>query len=108
MNYLRSKAKTSVKPLIKPNEPLPPELVVPSAGVQFYKYGLIFFRDPLVKRKFYFNPYFIFFVEMIYFIRSLISLMVPNSNRQYFVYSGDYMFFIQAKTHINVAATQVI
>ena len=91
---------------IKPDAILPPRLQVPSAGTHFYMYGLFFFRDPKIKRKFYYNPFFIFFMEFLYLSRSLVSLHVPNSDRQYFVYLGDYMYFIRAKTHINIAATQ--
>src|SRR5699024_4047759 len=31
-------------------------------------------------------------------------LLVSDSNRQYFVYAGDYMFFFHSKIHINLAA----
>lgn len=91
---------------IKPDAILPPRLQVPSAGTHFYMYGLFFFRDPKIKRKFYYNPFFIFFMEFLYLSRSLFSLHVPDNDRQYFVYLGDYMYFIRAKTHINIAATQ--
>lgn len=92
---------------ISPYQRLPPQLVIPSAGTHLYSHGIVLF-PPLkgAKRPFYYHPLFIYTMELIYFTRSLVSLLIPEMNREYFIYSGDYMYFIRAKTHINIAATQ--
>jgi len=99
MERLRQRTKR-MEEAIKPNALLPKSLQVPTAGTHFYKYGLIFFSDPEIERKLHYNPYFILFMEMLYFTRSFVSLMNHESKRQYFVYAGDYMYFIRAKVSV--------
>lgn len=91
---------------IDPDKKIPNKLVILSAGTHLYSYGIILFPCANKKRFLFYHPNWILFMEVLYFSRSLASLFVPNTNRQYFIYSGDYMYFIHAKTHINIAATQ--
>lgn len=91
---------------IRMHKMLPDNLRVKTMDSLLYDKGIVFFKFGNKKRKFIYNPYFIFFMEMVYLTRSIVSLVVPESHRQYFVYSGDYMYFIRAKAHINIAATQ--
>ena len=91
---------------VNPYQRLPKQLVIPLAGSHLYSHGIVLFPCKGAIRPFYYHPLFIYTMELIYFTRSLVSLLIPERNREYFIYSGDYMFFIRAKTHINVAATQ--
>ena len=96
----------------KVNRPLPTELRVPKIDVHYYLYGLTFFNDGNLKcdrRSRIFNPYFILWMELFYFLRSIIMLFVDDSdqmNRSIFVRTGDFPYFIGAKNHINIAASQ--
>ena len=97
---------------IKVNRPLPPELIISKISVHYYLYGLTFFNDDNLKRgcrSRIFNPYFILWMELLYLLRSIIMLFVDDTdqlNRSIFVQAGDFYFFIGAKNHINIAASQ--
>lgn len=96
--------------LIGLRKPLPRGLLIPTAGhAHLYQIGLTFFPpEEAIERSFLFNPFFRLFMELLYLGRSCASLFVVNTrgNHDYFVKAGDYMYFIRAKTHINIAATQ--
>ena len=96
----------------KANRPLPPEFQVPKIGVHYYLYGLTFFKDDYLKRgrrSRIFNPFFILWMEFLYLLRSILMLYVDENdpqNRSIFVQAGDYPYFIRAKNHINISASQ--
>uniref|UniRef100_A0A6P6YEV4 Uncharacterized protein LOC113797270 n=1 Tax=Dermatophagoides pteronyssinus TaxID=6956 RepID=A0A6P6YEV4_DERPT len=99
---------------IKPNHKLPKSLQISSIGTHFYRYGIHFYCPTFIienfnhyKRYWYYNPLFIMIMELIYLFRSMIAFFLSTEsaeNRQYFIYLGDYMYCIGAKTHINLAA----
>lgn len=109
----QSKLARLIRPklnLIGLRKSLPKHLLIPIVGhAHLYQIGLTFFPpEENIERPFYFNPYFRLFMELLYLGRSCVSLFVDDipKNRNYFVTTGDYMFFIKAKSHINIAATQ--
>jgi hypothetical protein len=85
---------------------LPSTLQIPSAGSHFYRRGLSLFRLGGAKRHKFYNPYFVLSMNLIYFCRSFYTLLTPIENRNIFIYLGDYPYFLNAKIHLNIAATQ--
>ncbi|OTF72439.1 hypothetical protein BLA29_007565 [Euroglyphus maynei] len=96
---------------IDPNKLIPESLRITSVGTHFYRYGIHIYCPPCIdndySRNWYYNPILILLMKSIYLFRSMIALFIssePDENREYFIYLGDYMYCIGAKTHINLAA----
>jgi hypothetical protein len=85
---------------------LPPTLQIPSAGSHLYQRGLSLYQLGGAKRHKFYNPYFVLSLNLIYFCRSFYALLTPIENRDIFIYLGDYPYFLNAKIHLNIAATQ--
>ncbi len=50
-----------------------------------------------------YNPCLIFCVNIVAIIKSIISLLLPESNEKLFVYNGDFGHFIGMRLHFNIA-----
>jgi len=85
------------------SKPLPPNLVLTSAGNHLYKIGLSLFPFGSETRRPFYNPYFISLIISIYFIRSLTALLLNEDNDKNFIIIGDFAHFVKAKYHLNIA-----
>mgnify|MGYP006970966942 FL=1 len=107
----RRRLENDDKIIINPYKMIPESLRVSNVGAHFYRYGIHIYRPSCIgndyRRNWYYNPLFILFMEFVYLFRSITAFFIsaePNENRKYFIYLGDYMYCIGAKTHINLAA----
>jgi len=82
------------------SQPLPPKMTVMSAGNHFYKIGLSLFVLNSTKRSALYNPYFVFIIDTILIVRSIIALTIDNPNLSLMI--GDFSYFLNLKIHFNI------
>ena len=85
-------------------EPLPKELVIPSSGDHFYKYGISLYSVGSVERSKLNNPIIVFIIPMITIIKSIISLSLIEwkINENILVLIGDWTHFLGVRVHANI------
>ena len=94
----------SIKSVLQPNKPLPSNLVNNFVDLHLYRIGLSLFPNEFIKRTRIHNPKFIFIIQLLFFIRSIIALLSSREDTQFYAYIGDFAYFINAKAHIGTAA----
>jgi len=82
-------------------ELLPPDIIIISAETYLYRIGLSLFKES--ERTKLHNPKFIFIINIISIIRSIISLQLPEENVKLFIMNGDFSYFLGIRTHFNIA-----
>ena len=75
-----------------PSRLLEREMRIECAGTHFYKIGLSLYPDSRVKRKKYRNPLVGFIFQLVYLVRSVILLLHPDGDLDYFRKVGDFGF----------------
>ena len=85
-----------------PNVILPQNVIISSAENNLYRIGLcLTSRNDLNRNKLH-NPLLIFSVNLIVFIKCLISLFSPNENKELFIIIGDFGYLLGIRIHTNV------
>ena len=82
------------------------ELRISSAGKHFYRYGLSLYPNGCTNRSKLFHPILVFTISLAYFIRCLISIywtQLPDKPFKYYLFIGDFAFFINLSFHLNIA-----
>jgi hypothetical protein len=67
----------------------------------FYKIGLSLFSFGSETRHLFYNPFLILFINLIYFAKSIFSLLLKEENENLFILIGDFSYFIKARIHFN-------
>lgn len=80
------------------------ELVINSAGSDFYAIGLSLFPYINSQRKPLYNPYFVFFVILGYTLKLILSLTIVSSEEKVFLLMGDWTYFLGARYHMSASA----
>jgi hypothetical protein len=91
-----------------PSEPLPPEVLVTSAGSHLYRIGLSHFPYGWKKKKKFHKPLFIALINLIILTKSIISLMLSEENPELFIILFDFSYFINARIHYNICAIIIL
>ena len=88
---------------IKIKQILPSNLIIKSAGSDFYRIGLSLFPFGSEKRKNIYNPYRIILINVIFIIRAIISSFISDDNKDIFFYIGDFAYFldVNSRYHLN-------
>jgi len=89
--------------IFNPSELLPSDVCVRSAGTHLYYIGLSHFSIGSKKRRKIHNPLLIALANWMILLKSLISLLLPDENPEYFVIIADYSYFIKARIHYNMS-----
>jgi hypothetical protein len=79
------------------NNVLPNNLIIPTAGSDFYRIGLSLFPYGNQRRFRFCNPILIFSVFLIQLFRSIISILLNSKNKELRLYLGDACYFLNIK-----------
>ena len=78
------------------------ELRIVSAGTQFYAIGISLFKESrFPKRHPLHHPIYCFVIQMVYIIRSVIILMKPKADHDFYRMIGDFGFIFGTVAHFN-------
>jgi hypothetical protein len=91
-----------------PSQPLPPEVLVTSAGTHLYRIGLSHFPYGWKKRKKFHYPLLIALLNVIFLAKSVISLLLSEENPELFIILFDYSYFLNARIHANICVIFMI
>ena len=88
---------------LDPNECLPEDMRIPSAGQHFYRSGFSLYNYGVTERKAIFHPILVFIVQMIYLVKFCWSMMTPvdYKSRHFHLLIGDFGYFMGFKYHLN-------
>src|SRR5688572_3984872 len=82
-------------------KPLPQHLSIKSAESHFHRIVLSLLGFDSVRSKLY-NPKFLFTINMILIIRSIVALSIHTDDPLIFLMLGDVSYFIDLKFHFNI------
>jgi hypothetical protein len=85
-----------------PIDILPERVIITSAGSHLYKIGLSLFPNGCVKRDKFHNPVFIFILNLLVLIRSIILLLLSDEYEYLFPYLGDFFSYFNVEIHGNL------
>jgi len=94
--------------IFNPSEPLPPELLVTSAGSHLYRIGLSHFPFGWKRRKKIHYPLLIALLNAIILVKSITSLLLTEENPELFILLFDFSFFLNARIHYNICVTVIM
>jgi hypothetical protein len=77
-----------------PNEPLLPNLRINSAGSHLYCIGLSHFKVGFIKRRKLFNPWLVFIISVLLWLKFNISMLIKSQDNEIFILLGDFLYFI--------------
>jgi len=86
-------------------QPLPNQFILNSAETYLYEIGLCLTCDNTTKRTKLHNPLLIFIITIISITKILISLLLDEENKYYFIIIGDFFYLLGIRIHYNIAAT---
>jgi hypothetical protein len=84
------------------NKLLPQNIIIDSEYSRLYRIGLSLISTNNDRRHPIHNPWLVFCVNVIVIIKSIISLLLPESNDRLFVYYRDFSQFIGFRFHVNI------
>jgi len=92
-----------------PIEVLPDNLIIKSAATHLYTSGLSLYPYEFVHRNKYYNPLFIFILNLQLFIRCIIlSLLLSDENKYMLMIFGDFARFLNVRIHFNFGVSITI
>jgi hypothetical protein len=94
--------------ILNPYEPLPPELLVTSAGSHLYRIGLSHFPNGWKRRKKFHYPLLIALLNVIILVKSITSLLLTEENPELFIILFDFSYFLNVKIHYNTCVIVII
>jgi hypothetical protein len=83
------------------NKPLPKEMILNSAENHFYRIGLSLASVGVKKRRFLYNPFLVFIVNILALIKSTFSVLLPEENGYLLLINGDFAHFLGLKNNFN-------
>jgi len=87
------------------NELIRADLVINSAGTHLYRIGLCHFEIGKLERNRLNNPSLVAIINGSIFIRSIISILLPEDNTELHIIFGDFSYFYNGSVHFNIAAS---
>jgi hypothetical protein len=94
--------------IFNPSEPLPPELLVTSAGSHLYRIGLSHFPFGWKRRKKFHFPLMIALLNVMFLAKSITCLLISGENPQLFILLFDFSYFFNARIHYNICVAVII
>jgi len=86
-----------------PNELLPHDIVISSAGTHLYRIGLSHFPNGLIRRSKFNNPILILIIFLQTIIRCIISLLLSDEDSNLLVLVGDFTHLMDLRIHLNIS-----
>ena len=98
----------STEEKIDPMKHLPLHMQIPSSGKHFYKIGLSNFKNGCQHRSLFFHPILVFVVPVVVMFKCFYAVLTPNRTKQFYLYIGDFGYFMNMRVHLNMTAGLVI
>ena len=85
------------------NKTLPQSIALKSAENHLFRIGLSFESRNDEIRGFFHKPLLISIIIIIAIIKFFVSLLIPEENVKYFIYIGDFTYFLGIRGYYNIA-----
>jgi hypothetical protein len=82
---------------------LPPNMMIKSAGSDFYRNGLSLFSFRSQTRSKLNNPFLISTIISLSILKFLIQLFLPESDKNLFLLTSDWIYFLKVRYHLTIS-----
>jgi hypothetical protein len=90
---------------INPNIVLFQNLRINSAGSHLYCIGLSHFKVGFIKRRKLFNPWLVFIISVLLWLKFNISMLIKSQDNEIFILLGDFSHFIGLRYQIDLISS---